>query len=214
MRIRDGTRHCEARARSSSEVRRPAGWCATRPSRIQGRLAAPGLQAPRTFPLRQTRRLIQGRGSSCFSGWSGEAFVCRVASDPRVSPAEKPATSSLAGTRKDRHEAIHTLRPATIALLVALVAAVSLVAGCSGSGTSAAETTPTVTGQAHNFPVTITDDAKRTITVNKRPERIVSLAPANTEIVAALGLEDKLVGVTSYCDYPPSVKSLPRSATS
>lgn len=37
----------------------------------------------------------------------------------------------------------------------------------------------------------------------KSIERIVSLAPSNTEILFALGLGDKVVGVTSYCNYPP-----------
>lgn len=40
--------------------------------------------------------------------------------------------------------------------------------------------------------------------------RIVSLLPSATEIVCALGLEDRLVGVTHECDYPPSVKALPK----
>jgi iron complex transport system substrate-binding protein len=40
--------------------------------------------------------------------------------------------------------------------------------------------------------------------------RIVSLLPSATEIVCALGLEDALVGVTHECDYPASVRSLPR----
>ncbi len=40
--------------------------------------------------------------------------------------------------------------------------------------------------------------------------RIVSLLPAATEILCALGLEDQLVGVTHECDYPPSVQVLPR----
>lgn len=34
-------------------------------------------------------------------------------------------------------------------------------------------------------------------------ERIVTTLPSATEIVALLGLEDKLVGVTHECDYPP-----------
>jgi iron complex transport system substrate-binding protein len=35
-----------------------------------------------------------------------------------------------------------------------------------------------------------------------KPDRIISLAPSNTEILFALGLEEKVVGVTEYCDYP------------
>ncbi len=41
-------------------------------------------------------------------------------------------------------------------------------------------------------------------------ERIVSLAPSITEILYALGLEKKIVGVTNFCDYPPQVKKKPR----
>lgn len=40
--------------------------------------------------------------------------------------------------------------------------------------------------------------------------KIVSLLPSATEIICALGLEDQLVGVTHECDYPPSVKTLPK----
>lgn len=40
--------------------------------------------------------------------------------------------------------------------------------------------------------------------------RIVSLLPSATEIVCALGLEESLVGVTHECDYPPSVRKLPK----
>lgn len=40
--------------------------------------------------------------------------------------------------------------------------------------------------------------------------RIVSLLPAATEIVCALGLEEQLVGVSHECDYPPCVRELPK----
>ena len=40
--------------------------------------------------------------------------------------------------------------------------------------------------------------------------RIVSLLPAATEIVGALGLLDRLVGVSHECDYPPEVSRRPR----
>ncbi len=42
---------------------------------------------------------------------------------------------------------------------------------------------------------------------SETPERIVSLAPSITEILFALGLGDRVVGVTRYCDYPPEALS-------
>lgn len=62
------------------------------------------------------------------------------------------------------------------------------------------------------FPLTVVDDLGRTVEIAKLPERIVSLAPSNTEIIYALGLEDRLVGTTDYCDYPEAAKSKPRVA--
>ena len=40
-------------------------------------------------------------------------------------------------------------------------------------------------------------------------QRIVSFLPSATEMVCALGLEERLVGITHECDYPPSVKGKP-----
>ncbi|HWP59035.1 MAG TPA: cobalamin-binding protein [Candidatus Acidoferrales bacterium] len=45
------------------------------------------------------------------------------------------------------------------------------------------------------------------------PRRIVSLAPSVTETLFALGANDRLVGVTTYCDYPPAAKRLPKIGT-
>lgn len=42
------------------------------------------------------------------------------------------------------------------------------------------------------------------------PSRIISTAPGITEILFALGLGDRVVGVTEYCSYPPEVKKLPK----
>ena len=47
------------------------------------------------------------------------------------------------------------------------------------------------------------DDLGRLVAINGTPQRIVSLAPSNTEILFALGLGDNVVGVTDWCDYPP-----------
>jgi len=43
-------------------------------------------------------------------------------------------------------------------------------------------------------------------------QRIVSLAPGLTELISDLGGESRLVGVTESCDYPESIKSLPKVA--
>jgi len=53
-----------------------------------------------------------------------------------------------------------------------------------------------------SFPIEVTDQLGRVVKLEKVPERIISLAPSNTEILFALGLGDKVVGVTEYCNYP------------
>lgn len=55
---------------------------------------------------------------------------------------------------------------------------------------------------ATTYPLTLTDDLGREVTIEAAPERIISLAPSNTEILFALGLGDRVVAVTDYCDYP------------
>ena len=57
--------------------------------------------------------------------------------------------------------------------------------------------------------VTYIDDIGRTVQITGIPQRIISLSPSNTEMVYALGLQDRLVGVTSYDDYPPDAKTKP-----
>jgi len=50
----------------------------------------------------------------------------------------------------------------------------------------------------------VCDDAGTIFAPTETPRRIVSLAPNITEILFALGLGDRVVGVTRYCDYPPA----------
>src|SRR4029079_8015983 len=59
------------------------------------------------------------------------------------------------------------------------------------------------------FPVTVTDGLGRTVTVPRKPERIVSLAPAMTETLFAVGAGPRVVAVTTSDSYPPEVKQLP-----
>ena len=57
----------------------------------------------------------------------------------------------------------------------------------------------------------MTDDLGRDVIIPKEPERIISLAPSNTEILFALGLENRVIGVTKYCNYPPEIEDLKQS---
>ena len=54
-------------------------------------------------------------------------------------------------------------------------------------------------------PGAIVDDLGRSVSIKEIPQRIISLVPSNTEILFALGLGDKVVGVTEFCNYPPEV---------
>jgi iron complex transport system substrate-binding protein len=77
------------------------------------------------------------------------------------------------------------------------VVVLSLLTACTAP---ADETAPSSTE--------VTDQLGRTVKLDGIPQRIVSLAPSNTEILFALGLGDKVVGVTEYCDYPEAAKDI------
>jgi len=57
--------------------------------------------------------------------------------------------------------------------------------------------------------IAVTDQLGRVVSVEAVPQRIISLAPSNTEILFALGLAEQVVGVTDYCDYPPEAEATP-----
>jgi iron complex transport system substrate-binding protein len=94
-------------------------------------------------------------------------------------------------------------------LLVAMLALGVLALAACGSSSDDATASSSPAASAAG-PITVTDDAGNEVTLDQPAEAIVSLAPANTEIVFAIGAGDKLVAGTTYDDYPEEAKALPK----
>lgn len=107
-----------------------------------------------------------------------------------------------------------TPSPRSFRVVAAATAALLLAAcGATGGDSAAPSTSAGVDASATAsapFPVTLTDARGSDVTLTAAPERIVSLAPSNTEIVCALGGCDRIVAVTDYDDHPPEVTELPK----
>ncbi len=89
--------------------------------------------------------------------------------------------------------------------LFVLLATVLVVASCARQQGAAPPAATTGTA----FPLTITDDDGVSVTLAAQPRRIVTFAPSATEIVFALGLGDRLVGVAGkFDDYPPAARQI------
>lgn len=54
---------------------------------------------------------------------------------------------------------------------------------------------------------TLKDSRGKDLILPAAPQRIISLVPSVTEVVYALGGEDRLVGVTDFCDWPPEART-------
>ena len=70
-------------------------------------------------------------------------------------------------------------------------------------------TAPSPTASA----ITVTDDEGTTVTLAAPPQKVISLTPATSELMFALGAGDRLVGRTDSDDYPAQVSSVPAVAT-
>ena len=116
-----------------------------------------------------------------------------------------------------------------ISRFLTLLVVLFLVIGCNaGSGsppwtpgtgtagpflTPAATPTPEATAPPA-FPVTLTDDEGTAVTIPAEPQKIVSLTPATTETLFALGAGSRVVGkVEDVANYPPEAASIPVVAT-
>ena len=113
--------------------------------------------------------------------------------------------------------------PLALALAASLLLAacspaarVSIPADATGSllpvSTATPIASPTAT-PAPTFPISLTDDEGTTVAIPRRPSRIVSLTPATTEILFALGARGRIVAkVEDPANYPPEAGSIPNVA--
>lgn len=92
-------------------------------------------------------------------------------------------------------------------LLLPSILALALAA-CAPASSPSSSAAESVGASPPAYPLSLTDDAGRSVNLPGLPERIVSLAPSNTEIVCALGACDHLVGVTDFDDYPAEVSDV------
>ena len=85
-------------------------------------------------------------------------------------------------------------------------ASMLLLAACgeedAKTTTESSEVTTETSQETAQFPVTLTDAIGKEVTLEKTPERIVSLIPSNTEILFGLGLNDQIIGVNDNDNYP------------
>lgn len=80
---------------------------------------------------------------------------------------------------------------------------VLLMIGAISAACAGAQTTPSAA------PIVVTDGLGKQISLSGPAQRVISLAPSNTEILFALGAGSQVVGRDTFSDYPEEVKSLP-----
>src|SRR5690625_187364 len=98
-----------------------------------------------------------------------------------------------------------------LSFLLMLVLTAGLLIGCSAGDTDQSVETVNKdnnTEETAGFPLEVTDALGNEITIEEELEKIVSAIPSNTEIAFALGLGDKIVGVSDHDNYPEEVQEI------
>src|SRR5258708_34552239 len=94
-----------------------------------------------------------------------------------------------------------------VALLFAVLLAIVSCGPTPSTGTASPSATATTIASAAAFPASVTDFQGRSVAILKRPERIVSIGPSNTEFLFALGAGDRVVGDDDFSDEPAAAKT-------
>ena len=80
--------------------------------------------------------------------------------------------------------------------------------GANNQNQAIVEDTTGNQGSASVYPITVTDSSNTEVTLTESPKAIVSIVPSETEILFAIGLGDKVVGVDEYSNYPEATADI------
>jgi len=108
------------------------------------------------------------------------------------------------------------MRPSRSLLVPTLAALAMLVGACGEDADTSLGSSPSAGGpsaspslEGASFPLELVDDDGVEVTISTEPQRIVTFAPSMTEIVFALGLGDRVVGVAGpFDDYPAEAQQI------
>src|SRR5439155_11130147 len=147
-----------------------------------------------------TRGDWEGSGERRFA----ERLLAAGETQPEVRrPASRPFGRALRAKEKEAAMQVRRVSRALVALAVVFV--FTALTRCARN----AATQPR-SPKGWSFPAMLRDDDGVSVTIKAPPRRIVTFAPSNTEIVFALGLGARLVGVSGKFDnYPPAARSIP-----
>jgi iron complex transport system substrate-binding protein len=94
--------------------------------------------------------------------------------------------------------------------MIPSLTALETITGHTSTAAIPTQASAPMPGGTDGRTITITDDSGETVTIRGEPQRIVSLAPSNTEILYALDLGDRIVGVADNSNYPPETADKPK----
>lgn len=66
-----------------------------------------------------------------------------------------------------------------------------------------------IAGNVAHAKISVTDDAGNIVSLARPALRVISLAPHTTELLFAAGANKRIIGVSSYSDYPPAARIIP-----
>ena len=172
----------------------------------------------RTFERKVGRTRATDRLDPSFDACRSEGFAIRRDPSESIPLRRFPCSRRSHRPREPRRPA--GCRPSIAALVLILAACSGTAAPSTSPSAALASATPVATAAptpspsaAAAYPASLTDDEGTAVTIPAAPQKIVSLTPATTEILFALGAGDRVVATDDGSDFPTEAVALPDVAT-